>query len=228
MRTKDYDLDYLYEMDHVDQDKPKVPEIGLDMTRQRYQSVTPGQENMEFSPKEYDENTYSFEVHSEKSGEEVLNKICDQLGVNAATLDPYRVKTFVDSFKKDPQNDASHNEDQDYEDLDWGNDSGDEDPDEIEDEIPGQENADDMHDAEEEEDHALGESYNFYDADDRYLNKQFSFVLEDTDPWKILHKITDVLGINEKFILPKRKKYFIENCLVFHRQGDPIQNPFLV
>lgn len=286
MRKEDYD--YLYEdMDHVDQDKPQVPEIGLDMTRERYQSVTPGQENMEFSPTEYGEDTYSFEVHSDKSGEEVLNKICDQLGVNAATLDPYRVKTFIDSFKEDPQNEPSHNDDQDYDDLDEGDISDEnEEPEEIDDMTPGQEDADDMDDAEETDDEAvdsddeeyedeeLEEAYLYekmvnkrylaknrryhapngsgtkawrkhnarkyekeksnrklresYDSDDRYLNKSYSFVLEDTNPWNILHKVTDVLGVNEKFLLPKRKKYFIENCLKFHKQGDPIQVPFLV
>lgn len=40
LRKEDYD--YLYEdMDHVDQDKLPVPEIGLDMTRERFKDMTP-------------------------------------------------------------------------------------------------------------------------------------------------------------------------------------------
>lgn len=284
MRKEDYDQDdmYLYEnMDHVDQDKPKVPEIGLDMTRERYQSMTPGQERMEFEPKRYTDDTYSFNIQSDKSAEEVLNKICDQLGVNAKTLDPYRVKTFIDSFKEDPQNEASHNDDQDYDDLEWSNIADEnESPEEIEDVIPGQEDADDMHDAEEEEDHALGEEYLYekmtnpkhlaknrrfhapdgngtkawrkhnvlkhdrnnraawkkikksfkesYDPDNRYSKKNYVLAIEDTNPWNILHKLTEVLGINEKYMLPKRKKFFVENCLEYHKRGDQINIPFFL
>lgn len=191
----------LDEMNHVDQDKPRVPEIGMDYTTDRYKSMTPGQESASWTVQPYDENTYALEVR-DGSADGVLDKICAQLGIDSKHVSPYRVKEFVDSFHHDPQDTPSANEDEDYDDLEWGMEGGSK-PEPFDNKIPGQPNP-------------------------GSVREDYVIRLEDTDPWNILRKVTSILGINESKLSMQRKKAFIES-LEYHDAGGRFSaSPFQV